>query len=86
MRFIMNPTLFAPGTSMPQLSIVTQPEAAAIVYYIGYINEYQSIVSGEPVIRSTFDLYLTENRLTYVKAPCARADTEARFFLHIIPR
>ena len=87
-RFIMNPTLFAPGTSMPQLSIVTQPEAAAIVYYIGYIgdlNEYQSIVSGEPVIRSTFDLYLTENRLTYVKAPCARADTEAKFFLHVIP-
>ena len=38
-----------------------------------------------PVIRSDWDVHLVENRLVYVKEPCARADTEATFFLHLIP-
>ncbi len=45
----------------------------------------KAFVSGEPVIRSTFDVYLRENTLTYVKEPCAPADTEAAFFLHLHP-
>ncbi len=48
-------------------------------------SDYETFVSGEPVIRATFDVYLSENTLTYAKAPCVRADTEARFFLHVIP-
>ena len=50
-----------------------------------YQSAYQSIVSSEPVMRSTFDLYLKDSTLTYVKNPCDRANTEARFFLHIVP-
>ena len=46
---------------------------------------YRSITAGEPVVRSSFDVYLTENMLTYVKEPCALADTDPPFFLHIIP-
>ncbi len=46
---------------------------------------YEELVSGEPVIRSDFDVYLGGNRLVYVREPCARADTEATFFLHLIP-
>ena len=46
---------------------------------------YRSITAGEPVIRSSFDVYLIENELAYVKEPCAPADTELRFFLHLIP-
>ncbi len=46
---------------------------------------YEELVSGEPIIRSDFDVYLRENRLAYIKEPCVRADTEAMFFLHIIP-
>ena len=34
---------------------------------------------------AAFDVYLTENELTYVKEPCAPADTELPFFLHLIP-
>ena len=41
---------------------------------------WQSTLSGEPVIRSTFDVYVSEDALVYVKEPCARADTEANFF------
>ena len=63
--------------------------------FVGYFNAmsgiaafkeaYRSITAGEPLVRSDFDLYLSENELIYVKEPCARADTEARFFLALFP-
>ena len=40
---------------------------------------------GPPVAQSHFTLYLRDNALTYLKTPCAEADTHARFFLHITP-
>ena len=46
---------------------------------------YRSITAGEPVVRSDFDIYLSENTLTYAKEPCAPADTEATFFLALHP-
>ena len=46
---------------------------------------YRSIRSAEPVIQSDFDVYLMRNRLIYVKDPCGPADTEPRFFVHIVP-
>ena len=48
-------------------------------------SDYEAVVSGEPVMRSDFDVYLSENTLTYVKEPCASADTEAKFFLALYP-
>ena len=47
--------------------------------------EYESIVSAEPVLRSNFDIYLSENDITYVKEACQETDTQAKFFLHIYP-
>ena len=49
---------------------------------------HESVVAGDygqPVAQSHFDLYLRDNALTYLKAPCAPADADARFFLHITP-
>ena len=46
---------------------------------------YRSITAGEPVVRSDFDVYLSENELIYVKEPCVPADREARFFLALYP-
>ena len=46
---------------------------------------YRSITAGEPLVRSDFDLYLSENKLVYAKEPCVRADTEAKFFLALYP-
>ncbi len=48
-------------------------------------SAYEQLVSGEPAVRSDFDVYLREGTLVYVKEPCVRADTEAKFFLHLIP-
>ena len=48
-------------------------------------SDYEDFISGEPVIRSDFDIYLGDNTVTYAKEPCDRADTEAIFFLHLVP-
>ncbi len=53
--------------------------------YETFASAYDAVVFGEPVIRSDWDVYLSENTLAYVKEPCALADTEALFFLHLIP-
>ena len=50
-----------------------------------YLASYESIAAGEPAARSDFDLYLGENTLTYLKSPCGAPDTQAHFFLHIVP-
>ena len=34
---------------------------------------------------NTFDLYLRDGTLAYLKEPCAAGDTAARFFLHVFP-
>ena len=38
-----------------------------------------------PTARSTFDVYLDDDRLTYIKTPCAAADAQAPFFLRVLP-
>ena len=40
---------------------------------------------GEPAIRATFDVYLTENRLIYARERCEGDDLTAQFFLHLEP-
>ena len=53
----------------------------------GYRQAYHRVVSGEPVARSTFDVYRDERVLYYVKTPCSDEDVKDldRFFLHIFP-
>ena len=48
-------------------------------------SAYPSIVSGEPIARSEFDLYIDGGKLYYVKEPCAIEDTQVGFFLHVVP-
>ena len=50
-----------------------------------YGDEYESVVRGNPVINSEFDVYLYDGRLVYVREPCVASDTEAEFFLHVVP-
>ena len=41
--------------------------------------------SVEPIIRSAFDLYLSDGSLIYAKSQCGEADIEERFFANIFP-
>ena len=50
-----------------------------------YRAVYRAAASSEPAARSVFDVHLTDGALVYVKEPCEQTDTEARFFLHVVP-
>lgn len=50
-----------------------------------YRRDYQVATTGEPVARDLFDIYLKANTITYVKEPCAPADTATRFILQLTP-
>ena len=41
--------------------------------------------SSERVVHSDWDVYRTGRKLTYLKKPCAPADTQAKFILHVTP-
>ena len=45
----------------------------------------EDIFPHKPLIRSTFDVYLNEDLLIYVKESCGVEDTRGRFFLLIYP-
>ena len=50
-------------------------------------EKYRSLTQGAPAARAYYDVYLDAARgaLTYARAPCVRADSRARFFLHVVP-
>ena len=50
-----------------------------------WLTDYQSVASGEPAVRSVFDVYIGENTVSYLKSPCGAADVQAQFFLHVVP-
>ena len=50
-----------------------------------YRTAYVEAVVGEPLARSTFDLYAADGALVYVKEQCEQDDITHRFFLHIVP-
>ena len=60
-------------------------EAAFSVNPERYAAAYRAVDGSEPVARGAFDVHLLDGDLVYVKEPCEQADTEARFFLHVVP-
>ena len=51
-----------------------------------YESVYEAAkASGEPIIRSDFDVYMDAHALTYVKEPCAESDARGVFFLDVRP-
>ena len=42
-------------------------------------------ITGELIIRSTFDVYLDGRTLIYVNDACSQADVDRRFILHVVP-
>ena len=41
--------------------------------------------AGERVVRAGWDVYRSGRKLTYFKKPCASADVQAKFILHVTP-
>ncbi len=85
---------FYGGFHTPNLNVLPELEPIAeladgVILKVNKAYEnadaYQSIVVGQAVIRSNFDLYLTDNTLHYVRDTCRPDDIQARFFLHMVP-
>ena len=56
--------------------------------YQAYYSYYQSVITNEPIIQSTFNVHqvsLHSNTLIYIKDHCTPQDTQTPFFLHITP-
>ena len=51
-----------------------------------YAAAYRAVAGSEPLARGAFDLYRLDGDIVYVKESCEQADTEARFFLHVVPK
>ena len=50
-----------------------------------YIEQYETVSSGEPLARAEYDVYLDGGDLVYLKQPCAESDTRGRFLLSVFP-
>lgn len=46
-----------------------------------YREAFQEAVSGEPAVRSDWDIYVKDDALIWVKEPCGADDTRGRFLL-----
>lgn len=82
-RLEVEPVVFGEGDT----DLFLIPNAAEVVRSVKapYRAAYDAIASGgwgEPVLRSTFDLYVREGEIAYSKEPCSPEEIEARFLLH----
>ena len=51
-----------------------------------YRGQYAYVLAnGEPVLQSDFNVYRLDDRLVYLRESCAAADTDAAFFLRLLP-
>ena len=79
----------AASVGLPQYGIARittgQYDEDGRIWAAEIVSVYPSIVSGEPIARSEFDLYLAKGKLYYVKEPCESEDVQDGFFLHIVP-
>lgn len=53
-------------------------------------QEYRRIAAGEPVARAAWNVHLLPRadggrEIAFLKAPCGRGDSAARFFVHVVP-
>lgn len=82
-RLVVEPVVFGEGDT----DLFLIPNAAEVISSLKspFRSAYDSVVSGEwgeSVLRSTFDLYVRQGTLAYVKEPCSREEIDARFLLH----
>ena len=69
--------------ALPGENALWRAEFAPPEFYERRLRQAES--SGEPAIRSDFDVYLADGSLTYIKNPCAESDTRGRFWLSVFP-
>ena len=60
-------------------------QARQVVDSSGYQAAYAAAVTGRPVVRAAFDVYLSAESLTFIEEECTTADTAGMFIFHAFP-
>ena len=71
------------GQWVPGESALWRAEFIPPEFYERRLRQAES--SGEPAIRSDFDVYLADDSLTYIRKNCDAADARGRFWLSVFP-
>ena len=74
------------GEGRTTLHLITGIEELTTEIRSQWFDVYDDVTAEAPSAAADYNLYLTSRtRVYYAKRPCAAADTEARFFLHVYP-
>jgi hypothetical protein len=66
--------------------VVVDVFAPYVVYGLRGEDDFEpGAIQGELIIRSTYEVYLHDRTLTFVKTPCTQEDAAKRFIVHIFP-
>ncbi len=65
--------------------LIEDTEALINRHATDVVRDLEAILTRTPSIRSTFDVYLSEDMLIYVKEPCGAEDVQETFFVHVVP-
>ncbi len=50
-----------------------------------YHQTWRTLAAASPAYRGVFDVHVAADAVAFAKAPCAAADTEPTFILHVVP-
>ena len=86
-RYLHDPSEFEPLFDLVEEDyIVFGRFAGYTVYKLGSDDTIvEAGITGELIIRSTFDVYFDGRTLIYVNYACSQADVDRRFILHVVP-
>ncbi len=82
-KCLMQATL--PDYEIARIVVVRAGEILSEGYLAELRQQYAALQEREPSLRSDFAVYAESGALIYAKDECSRADTEAPFFLHLVP-
>ena len=74
-----------PDYEIARIAVVGVGEILSEGYLSELRQQYAALRETEPAIQSDFAVYVEGGALRYVRDECRPADTEAEFFLHLIP-
>ena len=74
-----------PDYEVARIVVVGVGEILSADYRTELRQQYAALQATAPAIQSDFAVYVDDGVLRYARAECSSADTEAEFFLHLIP-
>ena len=74
---------FRPGEDPLWLADLALPRAPRMTQ--AYRQAWRALAPVPPAYRGVFDVHVAADAVAFAKAPCAAADTDPKFILHVVP-